>query len=475
MPPLEELAAEIAEHPTPRVFAPAVDCGLEPLAAHLEARGIPLIRVGSEETAAVMAGVTARLSGVACAALSGRGPGLARMVPGLALCLLEGLPVVAVADSPPLDGAGAGGYRRLDQGALVRAVVKGSRYLAHEGPGFAAMAAWAGDEAPGPAILNLTEPVEDAEDDVPPPPDPGFATGGMARAIQRASRPVAIAGALAERRGWGDRLARIRIPVLATLGAKGVVDETAPNAWGVFQGFPADQETEALFEQADLVVGLGLHAREVPRAAPFPAPAVAVLGWDDQTSRDAFDFAETTGPNGADAALRALEAKAWTPDAPRAPWSPPAIFRLLDARFDGAVRLVPDAGAAMEEAARAWRARRASWFVGSGSGRCSGAALAMAVAAALHDPSVPTVALLDDSGIGAQLDALPLAVERRLPLILSLGAKTGAHWPKVLDGLGVPLASGGSAERGLEAWKPENGPVCIVTEPFNDCQVPGKT
>ena len=88
-------------------------------------------------------------------------------------------------------------------------------------------------------------------------------TRALRELLRNAKRPVVIAGALASRAGLGAALAKLNFPVFSTAAAKGIVDERAPNAAGLWTGVGLELTPEhVLLPQADLIIGIGLTARE---------------------------------------------------------------------------------------------------------------------------------------------------------------------------------------------------------------------
>lgn len=496
---LPELAQAIAARGTPRVFGvPGSGASLTLIDA-LEKQGVPFVTTYFEGSAAIMAGVTGRLSGRAGVAVAIKGPGLANMVPGLAACRFECLPVVAMAEAYSLESPLGQAHKRLDHGALVSAVTKGSRYLAEDGPGFDDMAAWAEAEVPAPVLLNLGSPPENWEDGVPELPDGGETSRGLMRLLSRSVRPLVIVGTLAERLGWEHRLVRLRIPVLTTAAAKGVLDETLAHAAGVYTGAGGPLAPEGdLIAAADLVVAIGVRAAEVLKAAPFPCPSVAVLGVDERATRDAFRHQEICGSAAGDEVLAVLEGKAWGVEQAGAlvgalrdrlltgPFSPARVFAALEQRFDGVARLVLDTGLFCTIGEHVWRCRRPDWFVSSGQGRYMGVGVPMAVGAALHDGRVPTVLAVGDGGLPPLMAELRLAVTHRLPLLVVLMSDGGLGtirtraiaegltqtplisaapgWVDAMEGMDLPsrrVESGDRLEQALAEFDPTAGPAFV--------------
>ena len=185
-----------------------------------------------------MAGVAGRLSGRPGVAVSIKGPGLANMIPGLALCYLERFPLVAIAEAYHAQAPPSQAHKRMNHAALVEAVTKGRRYLAERGPGFSEMAEWAAAEIPGPVLLELAGGKTERECGVPPATCPAGAD--LVKYISRAKRPLVIAGTLALRYGWPDQLNRLSIPVFSTVAAKEWSTNTFPMPPAFIPGGRAD-------------------------------------------------------------------------------------------------------------------------------------------------------------------------------------------------------------------------------------------
>lgn len=467
----------------------------------LERGGVRFHPTHFEGSAAIMAGTVGRLSGQAALAVSIKGPGLANMVPGLAACSFEAMPCIAVAEAYGPDIPQSRAHKRMDQSLLTGAVVKGRRWLSEDAPGYDELAAWAAAECPAPVLAELAGTPGPADGPVPEPAVRND-DGAVLALIEKAERPVVIAGGYADRKGWSQRLNRLQLPVFSTATAKGVVHEGLPHAAGVYTGVGLDLAPEvSLLGAADLVVGLGLRASDVLAAKPFAVPSVNI---DDIESpgQDGFSFA-ATGDRG-EAALELLERKAWgvaeTAAATgrlrshmlRGPTFLPAhALDAVAAAFPAGVRMVIDTGYFCTIAEHAWTAPKMAWCVSSGSGRYMGIGLAQAVAAALYDPSVPTVLVAGDGGLGPFFSEARLAVRGGAPLaILHLSdggygsVRTRAiaagltqaplltpdtDWRPVFEAIGFAGAAATSADalrRALQDWRPTEAPL-FVTVPFD--------
>lgn len=460
----------------------------------LARKGIPFQLVHFEASAAIMAGVGARLGAGPGVAISIKGPGLANMVPGLAACQLESLPMIAVCEAYPPNAPISRAHKRMDHGGLAAAVSKGRRFLAEQGPDFEAMVAWAHDEVPGPVLLELAGEIA-REENCPPPPAAPWSERA-AELVQRARRPIVIAGTFAVRQAWSATLNQLSVPVFSTAAAKGVVDETLPHAAGVYTGVGLDYAPEtALLAKADLVVGLGLRAAEVLQAAPFSCPAINV----DVVANGVhagFDFQIVSSSSGP--VLAALREAVWESEVPAEAqialrnrllsqrFGPAHVFDAILRHFGGRARLVLDTGHFCTIGEHVWLAQRADWCLGSGQGRYMGIATPMSIGSAMCDQTIPTILAVGDGGIGMFAAELRIAVSRRLPLLVVLLSDGGfgsvrtrairdglrqdalivetPSWLAAMEGLGLPGSYSEDNEGVIDAlacWRPEDGPAFL--------------
>ncbi|MBM3507423.1 MAG: thiamine pyrophosphate-binding protein [Alphaproteobacteria bacterium] len=460
----------------------------------LEQRGVRFTTTYFEGTAALMAGTIGRLSGRAGVALSIKGPGFANLAQGLAASWFESFPVVALVEAFPANVDWRIRHKGMDHESLARVVAK-ARVPLGATPDFARLAALAAAEVPGPVVAEFV--AGDASGAAPPP---GVAAEPAAMAaVAAAERPLVIAGTLAIRRGWGPRLAALKVPVFSTASAKGVVDETLAHAAGVYTGVGLARAPEAaLLPEADLVVGLGLRPGEVLATKPFACRAINV---DAVPSAAALGFAATTSDS--DSIFAALAPKSW--EIPRiqlavgklrlkmqsGPYQPAHVYDAVDRHFRSHVRAVFDTGYFCTIGEHAWRARRPDWCLMSGNGRYMGTGIPMALGAAFHDATVPTVAFLGDGGIGTHLAELRIAVRNRLPLLVVLITDGGfgsvrtraikegftqaplvmedASWLSNVAAMGMPAVRAEGLQQfteALAAWQWRDGPAYIEV-PFD--------
>jgi len=428
---LARLAGDICSAGTTSVFGvPGSGKSLE-LLDQLEKLEASFHLTHFEGSAAIMAGTTGRLTGRAGVSISIKGPGLANMLPGLAVCYLERFPLVAIAEAYHPDTPRDKAHKRMNQEILVSGVAKGSRFFSENGPGFHEIAAWAESEVSGPVLLQMPDKPLLKENSVPE--EVQFHGSSLAGYIDRAKRPLVIAGTLAVRRGWSEWLNGLALPVFSTAAAKGVVNESFPHAAGVFTGAGLSLAPEStILPLADLIIGIGLHPNEVLLAQPFHCNAINVFPLYDDNSVNAFGFGAAGGSANIEELFEALAEKSWGLEEIQlslckmkdyllsGSFLPAHAFNIIKKVFGSEIRIVLDTGNFCTVGEHLWCSDSAERFLSSGQSRYMGSSLPMGIAASLYDRNIPTAVVLGDGGIGPFVSEIKIAVQNRLPLIVML-------------------------------------------------------
>lgn len=495
-----QMADEIVAYGITDVFGiPGSGPSLE-LIDELEKRSIKFHLNQFEGASAIMAGVTGRLSGRAGIAICIKGPGLSNMVPGLAICHFENYPVVAICEAYSPDVPLSSAHKRLDHGALTKAVIKGRRFISQRGPKFSDMAKWAEREVPAPVLFEATGRPE-AVQDIEPDPLASRKDWGATfpHLIKNAKRPVIIAGTLAIRQSLTPTLNRIKVPVFSTAAAKGVVDESLPHAAGVYTGVGLEHVPEkVVLHHADLVIGIGLRPNEVLAAAPFHCASINIDTLDDKVTRNAFKFSASIDVATGKDILCSIEEKSWGIEELQTclrklrsymlerTFLPAHAFESIEMKIGRNVRMVIDTGNFCTIGEHFWQSPRSDLYLSSGQGRYMGASLPMGIGACIHNDTIPCVVVVGDGGIGPFVSELKLAVRHHLPLIVVLltdgmfGSIRGRalrdglsqnpltiedpHWIPIMEGFGINsvLAKDQNGlNDALTRWSSEQGPLFI--------------
>ena len=509
---LKELANQIAERNVEHIFGiPGSGPSLY-LLDELEKRDVRFHLTHIEGSAALMAGAIGKLSNQSGVAISIKGPGLTNMLPGLAACALEAFPVVSISEAYLPGTPPETSHKRIEHQQLLAAIAKHQVFLTAKEPIFENLCQLAESEVPGVVHLNIAASPYDEPVSAVKPKDKKADSKEWEMAmklVRKSTAPVIIAGTLAVRKQWTEKLESLSVPVFSTAAAKGVVNESLPHAGGVFTavGGPLAPET-TIMPEADLVISLGLRHNEVLAVRPFDCPAVNV---DPLFEENSFGFKfnsslEGTAPQ-LDILFETLTQKAWGLDLIdnaseklnakmfKSSFLPAQVYDSIARHYKNEARLVLDTGNFCTIGEHVWKVPRPDLYLASGQGRYMGVAVPLGIGAALHDPSVPTVVCTGDGGMGMFIAEVKLAAQNKLPLLIVLlsdsflGTIRGASlqkgltphpavikqpsWLRPMEGFGIPakrIKNPRDLEKALDEWT-RHGPLFLEI-PFdpNDYQ-----
>jgi acetolactate synthase-1/2/3 large subunit len=504
---LEALARQIAAKDVSHIFGiPGSGPSLYLLDA-LEKRGSRFHLTHFEGSAALMAGAIGKLSGRSGVAISIKGPGLTNMLPGLAACSLDAFPVVSISEAYLPDTPSEIAHKRIDHVKLLAAIAKFQSGLSLQGPNFEQLAQRAESEVPGVVQLNIAAAPYKDETSVATPKikkNDDVQWKKAERLLRQSVQPVIIAGTLATRSEWCQKLNGLSLPIFSTAAAKGAVNESLPHAAGVFTGVggPLAPENHIL-PQADLIVAIGLRHNEVLAVNPFGCPSIHIdpLG-EDHSFGFKFDSTVEGSPIQVETLLDGLAEKPWGLDIvadarqrlneklATSSFLPANVYRCVAAHFKNEARLVLDTGNFCTIAEHVWEVPRPDLYLACGQGRYMGVGIPLGIGAAIYDSTKPTVVFTGDGGIGMFVSEIKLTVQENLPLLIVLltdaylGTIRGSSlqkgltqrpavisqpsWIKTIAGFDVPAARVekiDQIEKSLADWD-QKGPLFLEI-PFN--------
>ena len=420
-----------------------------------EGRGLPFVLCHHEWAACIMAAVTGDLTGAPGAAFATLGPGVTASVTGLAHAFLDRSPMIYVSDRHPDSALAFTTHQRVDHGAMLSDIVKGSLTVTADSASHCVAYAvqLASREPRGPVHLDLPADVSGrtavpaASHATPLPcPAPDQATlDRAAEMIAAASRPIVVAGLqcrTADAKWLRAFCEALPAPCLTTYKAKGAIPDPHPLALGVFTGGVLE---EPIVRRADLIIWFGLDPVElIPRRWPY---TTSVLSFTRCPSSDAAVAArgagyvtpalEVVGDLGAileDLAPRLIR-KA-TPD-----WDVVEVDRLRRERERALEVTVPglaphrvvqlareftpagtiatvDAGAHMFPATAYWQAVEPGELLISNGLATMGFALPAAIAAQLVSPERRVLCFCGDGGLLMAAAELETVARLRLPVVI---------------------------------------------------------
>ncbi len=472
---------------------------------HLQKHGANFQLTHSEASGVIIAAIYGLISRSPGVALSIKGPGVANMVPGLAVCSFEDIPVIAVSEAASLESYRSTVHKRIDHSRLTGEVTKARRAYGLVSTG-SFSDAWeiARAETPGPVLLEMIDDINGNGLEEEVVATPGIknrhlaGVGELKQKIRNSQRPVVIAGSVAIRAGLEIQCSRLTVPVFTTLAAKGLIDEHRECAAGVYTGAGKDSAPEVtIIAQSDLVIGIGLRAKELLRFQCFDCPAIN-LDYPDAQYLHGPEFSSMGDIRHSNELLDELRKKEWGHDLVATTiaklretlystdFLPAPVFDLLKQALGEKCRLVVDTGLFCTVAEHIWQASREDSFWCSANGRYMGTAVPMAIGATMADPECSTVAVVGDGGIGMYFSDLRIAVEKRLPILvlfftdggygsiqavaeskgldLNLASIKASSWASSLKSLGMDGTVAHSLEEiseYLTIWDQGSGPLFV--------------
>jgi len=239
---------------------------------------IRYVLVRHEQAASFMAEIHGRLTGRAGVCSSTLGPGAINLLLGTADANSNSTPMVAISAQVGLNRIYKESHQSVDLVSMFSPVTKWADMVLSPGsvPEMVRKAfKLAQTERPGAVFLAVPEDIEGlavADDLVPldvntPRPDEPSPSqiARAAEVLDRAVRPIVLAGHGAARSGAADALRRfselLGLPVATTFHGKGVFADDHPNALGAV-GFMSHDYVNFGFDEADVIISVGYELQE---------------------------------------------------------------------------------------------------------------------------------------------------------------------------------------------------------------------
>ncbi|MFJ7217708.1 thiamine pyrophosphate-binding protein [Amycolatopsis sp. NPDC098790] len=444
--------------------------------AFLDALGrsrIEFVMARHEQAAAHAADGYARATGKPGVLLVHVGPGMMNAVTGVATAAFDSVPLITISGDIPSYYHGRHPHQEVnlhadaDQTAIYRPFVKRAWHVhrAEDLGRFTERAFWTATSGrPGAVLLNV--PMDHFSREVPlveyplvaHPAKPALSEGDAQRIVQAlagAERPlVYVGGGLRSPEGRAalrELVEYLDIPVAHSLMAKGTLPDRHPLVMGM-TGFWGLELTNEYTRKADVVLALGtrfaetdasswnseytwafppgrliqidLDAAEIGRNYPVEIGAIADVNHAVPAITAAVkdlvaepveraDVREQIGTVRADL-FSASQERGRSTDFPL---RPERILEDLRTTLPADAVLVTDVGWNKNGVAQCYELPEEGRFITPGGASTMGFGPAAAVGVQLAQPDRVVVALVGDGGMSAQLPAVPLAVERGLPVL----------------------------------------------------------
>jgi acetolactate synthase I/II/III large subunit len=469
------LAHQLKAYGVEYVFGTCGHTNIALLAAFDEV-GIEFVIARHEQAAAHAADGYARVSGNVGVLLVHVGPGMMNAVTGVATAALDSVPLVTISGDVPSYMYGRHPHQEVnlhadaDQTAIFRPFVKRAwhAHRVEDLPRFLERAFWTATSGrPGATLLNVpmdlfSRPLPGWRSNQYPLPArttaPALTPADAARiaeALVTANQPlIYLGGGLGRGPGLAALTAlaeHLDIPIAHSLMAKGAVPDDHPLLLGM-PGFWGTESTNTYARGADVVLAIGTRFAETDASSWDPAytwrfPPSRLIQIDIDPAEIGRNYPVEIGVV-ADSTLAVpaigVEVIRQRPDGVGRPELRPAIAAARSALFAGSAErgrsdqfplrperiladvraalpsdaiLVTDVGWNKNGVAQCYPLPADGRFITPGGASTMGFGPAAALGVQLAAPEKVVVALIGDGGMSAQLPAVPMAVERGLPVI----------------------------------------------------------
>lgn len=416
--------------------------------------GIDFILVGHESTAAIMADVCGRLTGIPGVCFGTFGPGATNLSTGVGGAMLDRSPLIAFADEMPdhllkrtvqmnidhqqLFFPITKWTSRLKKDNVDELILKGANIAVDEYPGsvYLGVPAGIGQQMVGESkneinYLRLEKESPESQDDE--------FYQDLAHFFSLAKRPVLAVGLSAVRAGLKNEIRQIvekfQLPVVLTPMAKGMFSEDHQLYAGVLFHALSDVVSET-YRQADLVIGIGYDPVEfnyedwmsdVPlihfdtKAADVdPQKITQVIHVIDDLEASLPEFLKfkaTSNSWNLDE-LKERKEKLFRQLTPAADcFGPLAIVHELRKVLPDNGILTVDVGAHLHLVGQMWRTPEPQKLIMTNGWSGMGFAIPAALAAKLCNPDLPVVAVLGDGGFLMTVGELATAKRLNLKIV----------------------------------------------------------
>lgn len=423
----------------------------------LAVEGVEYILTHHENTAAYMAATFGELTGVPGVVIVTKGPGVTNLASGIAAAYYDRRPVIFISAIISPDILEKNPHQDVPLVAFGGLIAKLSEELTHDNAAELLPRAYRTAISPRPGAVyipispkeaktELSAPDADAESiiaaEIAPDRTPAPDIAAAAELVRKARRPVAVVGVGVVGTGTSAEtvaaLEALGMPACVTLQAVGQVPNDHPLYIGMYGWF--GPPVDAMFDQADLIVTIGLDGWDIvrPYRAKVPIVSLDCIDADDRTFQPV--TVGLVGDLGAMLSALASEGQGerdWGSKEARACYArirdyelrvsaehkdsngiaPQTVFNELRKLVPRDTIITADAGAHKSLASQAWEAYGPrSYFVSNGLSPM-GFALGAAMGAKMAEPDRTVISFVGDGGFLMYAGELATWARLGLPMI----------------------------------------------------------
>ena len=399
-------------------------------------KGIEFILTSHEASAAMMAGITSRLTGVTGVCHATFGPGAVNLASGVGCSLLDRMPVLAFTSEVPDRMAGRTTQMGIDHQQLFRSLTKSTMRLTQAGVAEALKRSLtiADEELPGPVHIGLPSDIAlkeagDGKAENAASCPEGFTAGKprstgtgsvkeAVRLLKESKKPLIALGLTAARLGispmLGNFLKTTSVPVVMTPMAKGILHYDDQCYCGVLFHALSDRLRQVT-GACDLIIGIGYDPVEYNYESWMPDVSIVHFGTTDvdmpQGVRTVvikgyperwFEVLSESGMSGdflsgrgVDTAKREIE-DIFSELATR--WGPVNVMKVMREELSAETILTCDVGSHLHLAGQYWQPPEPDRMLITNGWSTMGFGIPAGIAAALNIPDSTVVAVTGDGG-----------------------------------------------------------------------------
>jgi acetolactate synthase I/II/III large subunit len=433
------LAGRLRENRVKNVFGIPGGASI-PYIEEMRKAGIRFVLTSHESAAAVMADVTARLTGVTGICHGTYGPGATNLLTGVGGAMLDRSPVIALTSVMSDRWLGRTAQMNIDHQSLFMPVTKASFRLNPENADMIIKEAFsiANSEYPGPVHIGLPDDIAIKETGIFSPfenPLQEKENIDLAALISRSESPVIAIGLTAARLGIGRQIIELLennpVPVVVTPMARGIIPCDHPCFAGVLFHALSDR-LKMLTDKADLIIGLGYDPVEYNYESWIPDVPLVHFGTADTDLPAGNTFAFISKPEKWFGQLKSLrsntgmilmagEVRKAITDALSASFkglSPVTVLNILnDALPDGSV-VTADVGSHLHLLGQMWNIHPGGELIMTNGWSSMGFGIPAAIAAAINRPEKSVICITGDGGFAMSAGEIMTARRYGLRIIV---------------------------------------------------------
>ena len=390
------------------------------LISKLISKGLKYYNVSNESVAAIACGTYNYVNNDSKAlCISIKGPGFSNLQAGMSACFFEKYDCYSISEDYNDDVAHEKFHKKIDQLSLVKPIsvnISSLKYPSDFNSFFKNDKKLVGVKHFFLADKKISKILIDTDFKVSTKIDEEFFSK-----INKSTNPLLILGSSVHQFLDKSKISSLKLPILTTVKAKGLIDENIENCYGIFTGVDGDVlPANELINYSDLIITIGVINEEI-------------LSTKHSNRFMKLDFFNSTDSEFIDAKIfdeiinRFSEKENWFFENKyiynnkiqnyinKDEWMPSKIFNEIN-NLEGSFSLVIDTGFFCTVGEVMFKATNKKKFIGSTNGRNMGISIPQAIGISIS--GTPTICCVGDGGIKYHMGELISIVQLNLPILI---------------------------------------------------------